>query len=238
MNLAPLAEALQVTWPAKTVNTVGNWHIRDGAGAGRRASAATPLGPVAEADIDQAEKAMRKIPMPPLFAVRGDQPALEALLSARGYRDHDHSIYYAAPVERLAKSPPPPVTTFEIWPPLAIMEDIWRANDLAQPRIDLMQRATCAKTALFGRTQNRAAGAAFVGAHNGYALLHALVVDNDFRRSGLGQHLTVQAALWAQNQGCHTLALAVSRDNNAALALYASLGMEPVGEYHYRSLPE
>lgn len=237
MTLAALTDALQASWPAARETAVGNWIIRDGAGAGRRASAAILTGPVAAEGLRQAEAAMRAIPMAPLIAVRSDQPELKKLLEAEGYCDHDHSIFYACTIPAVLPEIPP-VTVFDLWPPLAMTEDLWRANDIAQPRIDLMHRATCAKTSILGRANGRAGGAGYVGAHNGYALIHALVVAPDFRRAGLGRHIVHKAMHWAADIGCHTLALAVGRENTAARALYASLGMAPVGEYHYSSLPE
>lgn len=237
MTLAVLSDALQASWPAAREMRVGQWIIRDGAGAGRRASAAIATGPVDAADLAQAEDAMRALPMAPLISVRSDQPDLETLLDAHGYHAHDPSVFYACAIPSPLPEIPP-VTAFHIWPPLAVTEDIWRANDIAQPRIDLMHRATCAKTSILGRTKGRAAGAAYVGAHKGHALIHALVVAPAFRRSGLARHMLRQAMHWAADIDCHTLALAVGRDNAAARALYASLGMAPVGEYHYRSLPE
>jgi hypothetical protein len=42
------------------------------------------------------------------------------------------------------------------------------------------------------------------------------------------------AAVWAGRQGATHLALAVTRANGGANALYSSLGMEVAGRYHYR----
>jgi ribosomal protein S18 acetylase RimI-like enzyme len=42
------------------------------------------------------------------------------------------------------------------------------------------------------------------------------------------------AATWAGRNGATHLALAVTRANAGANALYSSLGMEVVGQYHYR----
>jgi ribosomal protein S18 acetylase RimI-like enzyme len=39
---------------------------------------------------------------------------------------------------------------------------------------------------------------------------------------------------WAVAQGADTLAVLVTRANTAAQGLYASLGLKPVENYHYR----
>jgi ribosomal protein S18 acetylase RimI-like enzyme len=44
----------------------------------------------------------------------------------------------------------------------------------------------------------------------------------------------VAAANWAAEAGATRLSLVVTRQNAAARALYARLGLEVVGEYHYR----
>jgi hypothetical protein len=43
------------------------------------------------------------------------------------------------------------------------------------------------------------------------------------------------AAHWAQDHGAKRFSVLVTEANTAANALYASLAMEIVGQYHYRS---
>lgn len=238
MSLPTLAQALQATWPAARCTRVGPWWIRDGAGAGRRASAASPCAPFGPDDIPAAEAAMRALGMAPLFAVRSDQPDLEQALQARGYSDHDHSVFYVGDVQQMIARAAPAGDILAIWPPTRAQESFWVANDIGPARLALMQRATCPKIALVAQDGPSPAGAAYVGADQNYALIHALVVDPEARRRGLGARIVHGAAQWAARQGCDTLALAVTRTNTAARALYASLGMVQVGDYHYRSLPE
>jgi GNAT superfamily N-acetyltransferase len=54
------------------------------------------------------------------------------------------------------------------------------------------------------------------------------------RRAGIGGNLLRRAAVWAGENGAHALGLAVTKANAPARALYASLGMKAVGQYHYR----
>jgi ribosomal protein S18 acetylase RimI-like enzyme len=65
-------------------------------------------------------------------------------------------------------------------------------------------------------------------------MLHALEIDPAFQRQGLGRHLTRAVAIWAQSQGASHLSLLATKANIGANALYASLGMSVVGQYHYR----
>jgi ribosomal protein S18 acetylase RimI-like enzyme len=59
----------------------------------------------------------------------------------------------------------------------------------------------------------------------------------DQRRRGCGRNLVLAAAAWARSSDATLLALAVTAANRPARALYASLGFEAVGEYHYRIRP-
>ena len=69
-------------------------------------------------------------------------------------------------------------------------------------------------------------------------MIHALEIAVEYRRRGLARHLTQAAAFWAQDQGANYLTLVTTQANAGANALYSSLGMTLVGQYHYRTLPE
>jgi len=56
------------------------------------------------------------------------------------------------------------------------------------------------------------------------------------RRQGCAINILRAAACWAQDHGADTLSLAVTQANAGARALYASLGMEGVEQYHYREI--
>nr|WP_230383175.1 GNAT family N-acetyltransferase [Paracoccus shanxieyensis] len=92
------------------------------------------------------------------------------------------------------------------------------------------------KTALLGRLDDRAAAAGFVAIQGPVAMIHALEVLSAFRRRGLAGWMMRAAAQWAQQAGASTLALAVSRSNTPAMALYRSLGFAEVGGYGYWAL--
>ncbi|MEL6595530.1 MAG: GNAT family N-acetyltransferase [Pseudomonadota bacterium] len=224
-DLPKLLEVLEATWPPTSTKQIGGWTIRDGAGGGKRVSAATGSG-----DIAVAEAAMET----PLFQMRGDQPE-DAALEAAGYARIDPTTLYVATVETLATDMPPSVTTFEVWEPLQIMHEIWAEGGIGPARLSVMARVTGPKTGLFGRIDNRPAGAGFVAIHDRIAMVHALEVLDQHRRKGLGLYMMRQAAFWAQRHGATHLALAVTEANQAANTLYAGLGLTPVGGYHYRS---
>lgn len=229
MTPALLAEVMEATWPAARSWRLGPFTLRDGAGGGKRVSAASAEAPFTAQDLNAAIAAMAE----PLFLIRAGDEALDAALDARGWRIIDPVVAYAAPVAELAAKLPG-LTAFPHWPPLEIARALWAEGGIGPGRIAVMDRVTGPKTALLGRTGDRPAGVAFVACLGPDAMLHALEVREMQRRQGLGQNLLHAAANWATTQSATRLSLVVTRQNTAARALYARLGMQVVGQYHYR----
>ncbi len=230
--------ALEATWPAHAHHTVGPWLLRDGRGGGKRASAATVQGPATEADLARAETAMRAMNQRPCFMIREGDAHLDALLAQAGYEVIDPVMMYAAPLDKLAMDTPEPTASFHIWEPLAIQREIWAGGGIGAARVDVMHRASGAKTALMGRKHGHAAATAFVPTHEGTAMVHALEVLAGYRRQGVARALMLESARWAAPLGARHLAVVCTQANTAANALYASMGMHPVGRYHYRQHPQ
>lgn len=227
--------AAEATWPAAAVHDAGAFRVREGRGGGQRVSAATARSLWTEADIDAAERMHEGLGQAPLFMIRPGEEALDAALEARGYRIKDPVNVLAAPVARLTCEAATPMAGFPIWPPLAIMRDLWSEGGIGRERIAVMERAAGPKTAILGRVSDRASGVAFVAVHGETAMLHALYIVPGLRRQGSAVKIMRTAAHWAQDQGAQRFSVLVTAANGPAGALYASLGMEIVGNYHYRS---
>jgi GNAT superfamily N-acetyltransferase len=223
------------TWPAAALHRAGGFTVREGRGGGQRVSAATAAGPWTQAGIDAAERMHARLGQRPLFMIRPREEALDAALAVRGYRVKDPVRIHAAPVATLASEPANPMAGFAIWPPLAIMRDLWDEGGIGAERIAVMERVKGPKTAILGRVNDRCSGVAFVAVHDDTAMLHALHVAPDLRRQGSAVKIVRKAAHWAQDHGAERFSVLVTAANGPANALYASLGMEIVGEYHYRS---
>lgn len=223
----------EATWPAAATETVGPWTVRDGQGGGKRVSAATARQPVTPDDLPMAESAMQALGQTPLFMIRQGDEALDAMLADRGYAVIDPVNLYVAPVADLAV-PPPHATTFVIWEPLAIQRDMWAEGGIGPARLAVMERAAEPKTTIIARDGQRPAATAFVGIHDGTAMIHALEVTPECRRHGIGKRVVHQAALWAQQNGASHVAALCTQANTGANALYAALHMALAGQYHYR----
>ncbi|TCP60723.1 acetyltransferase (GNAT) family protein [Rhodovulum bhavnagarense] len=235
MNITDLLDRQEATWPPAAKHRAGAFCIREGRGGGKRVCAATAEGPLAKTDIPAAEQAMAALGQEALFMVGADDEALDRALEARGYRIIDPVLVLSAPVALLAAKPPPPVSAFTVEAPLAIMHEIWAENGIGPARLAVMDRVTRPKTYLLARQADRGAGACFAATCDGMAFVHALVVSPRYRRQGAGANMIRAAAIWAQDHGA-TRVLALVTDHNAgARALYASLGFENVGQFHYRT---
>ncbi|WP_212523786.1 GNAT family N-acetyltransferase [Actibacterium sp. MT2.3-13A] len=234
MTSETLYAAIEATWPPAAQHRAGPWTLREGRGGGKRVSAATAEGPVTVGDLPALERAAADLGQDPLVMIRDGETALDALLEAAGYDIVDPVLAYAAPAAVIAREAPPPISTFTIWPPLAIMEELWEEGGIGPARRAVMERAVGPKTAVLGRSNDRAAGVAFVAIHGKIAFCHAVEVTQRQRRQKTACNMMRRAAIWAQDQGAETLAVLVTEANAPARALYASLGMAVVGHYHYR----
>lgn len=229
-----LYKVLEDTWRPAAFSKTGPCTIRDGQNGGQRVSAATVNGEFGDADVDLAESAMQDLGQNRLFMVRAGDDELDKALKALGYEVKDPVTLYAIATKRLTVTPIPPVSSFTIWPPLGIMQDLWAEGGIDHNRIAVMERAQGAKTAILARESGRAAGTGFVGLSGNTAMLHAIEVVPDQRRKGVASNIMRSAAHWAQNNGAEYLSLAVTDANLPANALYMRLGMTAVGQYHYR----
>jgi GNAT superfamily N-acetyltransferase len=161
----------------------------------------------------------------------GDLRLREALL-VRGYAPETPTAIMTADCAAL-QAEVPAMTTFTIWPPLAIQSDLWAAGNITPARQAVMPRVLPPHTTVLGRLDDRAAGSAFVVADGPVAMIHAIEVAPQFRRRGLAGWMIRTAAVWATEQGAARLGLAVSRANTGARATYDRLGFHEVGSYGY-----
>ena len=235
MSSSDIFDVLEATWPPLSRKSVGDWIIREGAGGGKRVSAATPAAtPSRAGDIAQAEEEMRALHQDLLFSLKPDETELDTILAENGYDVIDPTVLYHVSIKDLGEIEIPPLAAFPIWEPLQIMRDIWAKGGIGPARNAVMERATCTKTGLFGRHENRPSAAGYVGVHDGIAMVHALEVLARDRRKGMGRLMMQRAARWAQSQGARQLAVICTAENTAANALYTSMGFTLVGHYHYR----
>lgn len=223
-DIQSLYDVTDATWPSASVASQSGWIIKNGAGGGKRVSAALQTTP--SADINTAELAMQELGQDRLFQIRTGEDTLDAALAIRGYDLIDRVVLLVAPLSELAKS----TDAQSRQTPNVTLTNIWAAGGIGPARLDVMNRATCTKSII--HIDDRAV--AYVGIHNGIAMAHAVEVSKKHRRQGLGKLVMHAVARWAELQGAEFLAVITVMDNTAARSLYQNLGMSEVGHYHYR----
>ena len=229
-------KAMDATWAPANIVARPPWTFRQGAGGGKRVSAATTNQTVTAADVENAEETMTAMDQKPLFLLSDVNGALDDLLADRGYHVVDPVLVLTAPCSEIAKVNPEPLKAIPGDEPLAIMREIWARGGIGAARIDVMRRTKGPKTYLFSRHQiDKPGGCAFVAVDGDIAMVHALEVVPDARRSGVGQNLLGRAAIWGMEQGAKTLALVTTGENLPAQKLFTGLGMQVVDNYHYRT---
>jgi GNAT superfamily N-acetyltransferase len=226
-SVQDLYAVCEATWPPARRWQESGWVLRNGAEGGKRVSAATRAS--ANAKIAQAEAHMDI----PLFMIREGEHDLDTALEARGYQIVDPVNLYLCPIKTLADVKIPLVTAFAVWEPLAIMEEIWAQGGIDTARRAVMARAKT-KVGILSRLKDKPAGVAFAGLHNGTCMMHAIEVLPHQRRQGAAGWMMRKAAEWAAGLGAQHMSVLCTQENKAANALYISLGMHCVGQYHYR----
>ena len=232
-DIQRLYDATNATWPAQSIRRHQGWDIRNGAGGGKFASAAT-LSQESLADIAVAEQTMLALGQAKLFMIRQDDTELDTALAERGYEIIDPVTLYVCENAALVPEMLPQAQSYAIWEPLQVMREIWAAGGITPERIELMHRVQGPKTGLLARSADTPAGAAFLALDGDIAMIHAVEVLDSFRRTGVARKLMAQAAKWAQDNGANYMSLMTTTHNAAANELYLSMGMIPAGTYHYR----
>ena len=224
------------TWPPHAEHVTGPWLVREGRNGGNRVSSVSLRGDeeTAIAQIGLAEAAQARLVQPSLFRLLPGEERLDAALDAQGCRIVEPVFMRVVPADALAGEAPEHLTTFPLWPPLAVTATVWTEGGVGPERLAIMDIAPGPKTVVLGRTDDRAAGAVFVAINGDTAMVHALHVAKAMRRRGLARNLMRGVGRWALENGARNVALAVTRANVAANELYEALGMNVVGSYHYR----
>lgn len=233
-ELSDFYEVVDHTWPAYRKISCGPWTLRDGRCGGKRVSAATLQVEKDVPDISVAETGQRELGQNPLFMIRAGDKKLDQILDEGAYRSINAVNIYCISCEELSHPAPPRLSAFDIWEPLAMQKDIWAQGGIDKNRFAVMSRAECTKTSLLMRWDGHPAGTAYIGIHNGIAMVHALEILPSQRRKGVGAIAMRHAAIWAISKNAPYISVICTKENKAANALYASLKMRLVGGYHYR----
>ena len=166
----------------------------------------------------------------------GADPALDALLAARGYE-------YVTPTDEMTAS----IAGF-VWPESAAAfsaqpDKAWLDAFARMEKLDEKKKATAEKlfsvnvnSIFFARMEEDGEIIACATAvlEDGYAAIADVVVDEAYRGRGYGQTLCRALLAKAAAEGAHTACLCVVQKNPAARHIYEKLGFRKIYSYWYR----
>jgi GNAT superfamily N-acetyltransferase len=121
---------------------------------------------------------------------------------------------------------------------LAIFQELFRELGVDDPPISLERFVgEIVPTLIVAERGGRVAGYAYYRPIRELSHLSQIVTAPDARRCGVGATLIREVIARSKAAGCTVLALNVKPENTAAIALYRSVGLEPVGTNHALQLP-
>jgi GNAT superfamily N-acetyltransferase len=216
-------------WPALETQDRAGWRLRFAGGYTKRANSINALGPDAETDpstLQGLEAAYRERNQAPVWRLSPlTPPAIDGILSARGYRTIERSLLQVCPLH----------AGFAAAPEVRI-----HARPTPEHR-DVMRRMLAAIAAPAGFAFVEAEGrplAMAIGAVQGDHMgLFDVLVMPEARRRGLARKITESLYAWAWGHGARFAYLQVVATNQAAMPLYAAQGFRTAYGYEYRVLP-
>jgi ribosomal protein S18 acetylase RimI-like enzyme len=223
-------------WPAAERSSLGPWILNASTGWSGRLNACWPLGepplPMGEA-VEAVEAWYAARGLPPVFKPAGPLPALEAELTARGYRARTPTLMMIADIPGVAGPERALVsdTVGEAFErvflgtqdnPEDAAERMGAFNRIARPRVFARIEVEGAPVAI--------GGSAIEGDWAGVFGMRTLAA---YRRQGLAQDIVAALMVGAREAGARKAYLQVEAPNAPAIALYERFGFRTVFAYSY-----
>jgi N-acetylglutamate synthase len=234
-TIRTLEQRAFAAWPALQTQHHDGWVLRFADGYTKRANSANALDAsrqTPDALVAHVEAIYAAHGLPPIFRITPlADPAIDAALADRHYRQEDHSLVMAAPTDARRQA-------FDIQAastPHAGWLDAFVATAEAAPQTRAKLAAVL--DAIVPQTTFVRIGSAAFGmgvAQDGYVGIFEILSASGQRRQGYARRLVEHLMAWGAGVGAHTAYLQVVANNAPAIALYRSLGFVPVYGYHYR----
>lgn len=251
LRVRELEELSDRTWPATTSITYGKWILRISDGYTMRANSVLPTGAPPYGDpphsqlLGGLEKSVAEIveiykkhSLTPAFTVPLPiYKDLDIYLSQNGWNIKVSAHYLVNEIApNLALEPEKEVSNkFNL-----IIEDFPSANWLALqsdfPLGPIMQRYPARYALIKSREKVIAVGR--IATLNSWSIATRVFVDPAFRGQGIGAQMMCALMSAAARDGAKKISLQVDDENQAALALYKSMGFRLHHSYLHRVLAE
>ena len=250
MSVALVEECAFRSWPALEVAICDGWRLRHAAGFTRRANSVWPnvCGSLLSLDERIGEVtgfyAARRLPPRIQVGPLAQPDGLDAALGERGWTVEAPATVLGGDLDGMltaAAERAGDVEAVVLGEPDATWMDLWgdgrRARESVTAR-SVMTRTTRPAAYALARVDGRPAAVGRGVLDSGWVGVSAMATREPLRRRGAASAVLRALGAWARLGGARSVYLQVSRDNDAALALYARAGLEPLYGYHYRRGPE
>ena len=230
-------------WPALETRDRAGWRLRFADGYTKRANSINALGQNTQTDLStlqSLEAAYRARNQSPVWRLTPlAPPAMDGILSTRGYRTIERSLLQVCPLH--AGFEAAPEVRIHAEPTPAWIEAFCTHSPVRPEHRDTMRRMLATIAAPAGFAFVEAAGrplAMAIGAVEGDHMgLFDVLVMPEARRRGLARKITESLYAWAWGHGARFAYLQVVATNEAAMPLYAAQGFRTAYAYEYRIPP-
>jgi ribosomal protein S18 acetylase RimI-like enzyme len=234
-------------WAALQTQIYDGWILRFAEGYTRRANSVQVLYP-SQLTLDEkvafCEQAYNDRGLATTFKLteHAQPDNLDDVLDAQGYVASARTAVQAMSLDGTEATADFEDTTTANAPGLAWLDMYYQANDVevahyATARRIMSDNRLMPTTFVTIWDDTTPVGVAMITVERGYVGIFDVAIAADQRGKGYGKRLMARVMGLARAQGAHSAYLQVMLDNEAALALYASLGFKTVYEYWYRQKP-
>ena len=245
---ASVEEASLNAWPALKEIFYDGWLIRLANGETRRTNSVNVIGRgryALDDKIAHCERIYDAHGQPAYFRIRSnDDPLLEDVLEARGYRAEDDTKtlfmdFALTPPETSSRS----IEIREGTPTEEWLSAHARFSGRPPPKDDTRKRLLdlVALPVAFAAARDdggKIISVAYGALHDRLVSLQWVATDPAQRRKGLSRATLSDLLLWAEKRGAEGACLQVVAANRPAVKLYESMGFDrELYRYHYRVLP-
>ncbi len=229
-------------WPAASVHYDRTWIIRLTAGhPAKRLNSVNPLDPGDILDMDERiERAARRFEAygrPLVFRMSplaGD--ALTKRLDAEGWDRFSESLVMMMALDSAALDEVVPLIPLkDIGRYIGATIHVHGRDPSVRPGLSELIGSIQPEAGMFAVDADGQAAASALCVHDGeIAGLFEVATHEAERGKGHGRRIVLSAMKWARSRGARIAWLQVEADNEAAIALYNSIGFFEAYRYHYR----
>lgn len=238
--IAELERINRAGWPPLEAERVAGWELRFSRGYTRRVNSANALvgaGSLAR-HLPAIEARYRARALPPVFRITPvSPPGSDSVLEAAGYAEFDPSPVMLCPLDELVEGGGCEIagrSNAEWLEGFARAQGLEGEQRLAHEAILAAIPGHASHASIRGTDGRPVAFGIAVHAGPGI-VLSDIVVEPAARRQGHGRALVAGLMRHGKATGAAFALLNARADNEAALALYRSLGFAEVYRYHYRA---